>query len=228
MDVIILTMKKVLLLLILALPLAMVAREKNDSKYLKGAVTEKNGVVVFSKSFKVPGMSDAELVNGMKHFVKDSLVAGGIKDAWTRMLTGDDSKELVSARVEEWLVFTKRFLYLDQTRLRYQINIAVANGSVDMEVTQISYLYGEEWKENKPTGIGGENYRAEGWIDDASALNKAGTKVLPLSGKFRRKTVDRMEGIFESAMDMFEQKLVEKSTKGENKKDEPKRKFVID
>ena len=35
-------------------------------------------------------------------------------------------------------------------------------------------------------------YKAEEWITNKYAVNKKGTKLLPISGKFRRKTVDRM------------------------------------
>ena len=47
-------------------------------------------------------------------------------------------------------------------------------------------------------------FKAEEWISDGEALNKAKTKLYPKSGKFRRKTVDRMEEIFDQAMDLFD------------------------
>ncbi len=117
-----------------------------------------------------------------------------------------------------WFIFTKKFLSLDRTRFRYQIAVTTGQEKVNIVVTQISYLYGEEWRENKPTGEGGTIYRAEEWITDEHALNKKGTRVLSGSGKFRRGTIDRVEAIFTDAMDMFEaqgqaQEAEEKDTK---------------
>lgn len=215
----------------LVLPLmAMAQKTKEDKhapKYLKGAVPTENGIVTFKKSFKVPGQTDAQLYENMLFYVKDNLVVKGIEDAWTRMLSDGKMDGIITARVEEWLVFSKKFLNLDQTRLRYQIIISTGNGTVNMTVTQISYLYSEEWEENKPSGMGGEIYRAEEWITDEHALNKAGTKVLPLSGKFRRKTIDRMEELFENAMDMFEEKMKEEKAK-ESETKVQKRQFVVE
>jgi hypothetical protein len=224
-------MKKIVLLLLLVLPLMAIAQktkeDKNAPKYLKGAVPVENGIVTFKKTFRVPGQTDAQLYENMLFYVKDNLVVKGIEDAWTRMLSEGKEDGVITAKVEEWLVFSKKFLSIDKTRLRYQIIVTTGDGAVNITVTQISYLYSEEWEEMKPTGMGGEIYRAEEWITDEHALNKKGTKVLPLSGKFRRKTVDRMEELFNNAMDMFEEKIKEEKSK-ENETKVQKRQFVIE
>lgn len=224
-------MKKIILILMLLMPMMAMAQkvkeDKNAPKYLKGAVPVENGIVTFKKSFRVPGQSDAQLYENMLFYVKDNLVVKGIEDAWTRMLSEGKEDGVIAARVEEWMVFSKKFLSLDQTRLRYQINVTTGQGTVNITVTQISYLYGEEWSENKPTGKGGEIYRAEEWITDEHALNKKGSKVLSGSGKFRRKTIDRMNEIFENAMDMFEEKVKEEQSKQQETKVQ-KRQFVVE
>lgn len=225
-------MKKIILLLMLILPVVAMAEkvkeDKNAPKYLKGAVPVENGVVTFRKSFRVPGQTDQQLYENMLFFVKDNLVAKGIEDAWTRVINDGKEDGTIAARVEEWMVFSKKFLALDQTRMRYQITVTTGNGKVDICITQISYLYGEEWMENKPTGKGGEVYRAEEWITDEHALNKKGTKVLSESGKFRRKTIDRIEELFENAMDMFEEKIKEDNAKNQNNTKVQKRQFVVE
>ena len=225
-------MKKIILLLMLLLPIMAMAEkakeDKNAPKYLKGAVPVENGVVTFRKSFSVPGQTDKQLYENMLFFVKDNLVAKGIEDAWTRVISDGKEDGIIAARVEEWMVFSKKFLALDQTRLRYQITVTTGQGKVDISITQISYLYGEEWLENKPTGKGGEVYRAEEWITDEHALNKKGTKVLSGSGKFRRKTIDRVNELFENAMDMFEEKVKEDKAKEQNAAKVQKRQFVVE
>jgi colicin import membrane protein len=39
---------------------------------------------------------------------------------------------------------------------------------------------------------------AEDWITDENALNKKKTKLAKYTGKFRRKTIDRKDNIFET------------------------------
>ena len=225
-------MKKLLLLLLIFLPVMAMAdkvkTDKNAPKYLKGAVPVENGAVTFKKTFRVPGQTDAQLFENMLFYVKDNLVVKGIEDAWTRMISDGKEDGIIAARVEEWMVFSKKFLYLDQTRFRYQISVTTGDGAVNITVTQVSYLYSEEWEENKPTGKGGEIYRAEEWITDEHALNKKGTKVLPQSGKFRRNTIDRIEEIFENAMDMFETKVREEKAKENKEEKVQKRQFVVE
>jgi colicin import membrane protein len=41
-------------------------------------------------------------------------------------------------------------------------------------------------------------YKAEEWITDEYAVNKKNTKLYPVSAKFRRKTIDRKDQIFET------------------------------
>ncbi len=225
-------MKRIILVLALLLPMAVMAQnskvDKNAEKYLRGAVPVENGAVTFRKTFRVPGQTDAQLHENMLFYVKDNLVAKGMEDAWTRMISDGTEDGIISARVEEWMVFTKKFLALDRTRFRYQITVTTGNEQVNITVTQISYLYGEEWNENKPTGEGGTIYRAEEWITDEHALNAKGTKVLSGSGKFRRNTIERVNEIFNNAMDMFEAQGQEKEAQEKEAAKVQKRKFVVE
>lgn len=225
-------MKRIILVLALLLPMAVMAQnskvDKNAEKYLQGAVPVENGAVTFRKTFRVPGQTDAQLHENMLFYVKDNLVAKGMEDAWTRMISDGTEDGIISARVEEWMVFTKKFLALDRTRFRYQITVTTGNEQVNITVTQISYLYGEEWNENKPTGEGGTIYRAEEWITDEHALNAKGTKVLSGSGKFRRNTIERVNEIFNNAMDMFEAQGQEKEAQEKEAAKVQKRKFVVE
>ena len=45
-------------------------------------------------------------------------------------------------------------------------------------------------------------YRAEDWITDKWGLNKKQTKLARVSGKFRRKTIDRKDYLFEKLGEM--------------------------
>lgn len=166
--------------------------QRDDSKYLVGAVPEQNGIITFTQTFSVPGKTQAEIYPVIQTYVK-GLVAAARQDLRTRVIS--DENNTIVANVEEIMTFKKRFLNWDHTFFRYLINAeCTPDAQVKMTITKISYLYGFD-----QDGNGGESYKAEEWISDREALNKAQTKLLPRSGKFRRKTVDRVEEIFNNA-----------------------------
>ena len=192
--------------------------KKDDSKYLKGAVPEVNGIVTFTKSFSVPSKSEGEIRATMKQFV-ENLVENSIPAPgnYARMME-DEGSEDITARVCEWLVFTKKIFNLDRARFRYQIKVATSGQRITLTVSNITYYYNEDMETQN-----GQIFKAEEWISDREALNKKQTKLYPISGKFRRKTVDRVEALFDAAMDAFE---VEEPKKVEPVK--PKRKTVVE
>ena len=55
-------------------------------------------------------------------------------------------------------------------------------------MSNIRYLYDEH---RNP-----QRLKAEDWIVDEESLNKKKTKLLPIRGKFRRKTIDRKDFLF--------------------------------
>ena len=185
-------MKRILFAMLLALPLVAMAEKRDDTKYLRGAVPEQNGIVTFTQTFSVPGKTQAQLYPVMQAFVKE-LVAKGRQDLRTRVVS--DENNTIIANVEEIMTFKKKFLNWDHCYFRYLISAeCTADNQVKMIITKISYYYGFDQE-----GKGGENYKAEEWISDKEAVNKANTKLYPRSGKFRRKTVDRAEEIFAAA-----------------------------
>ncbi|MCF0198376.1 MAG: DUF4468 domain-containing protein [Bacteroidaceae bacterium] len=165
----------------------------DDSKYLAGAVPEENGMVVFSNSFSVEGKSSTAIHDALlawaQQMVETSISAPG---NYARIM-GDENNN-IEARVCEWLVMKKKTLNLDRARMRYQMSIQIAGTNVTIKISQIVYHYGEDMEGNN-----GVTYKAEEWISDREALNKTQTKLYPKSGKFRRKTCDRMAELFASA-----------------------------
>lgn len=195
-------MKKILLALLLVLPLSVFAKG-DDSKYLEGAVPEVNGIVTFHKAFGLPGKSKKEIYDVMKAYMQnmvDKSIPSPIN--YARFL--QDTPDTLVAQVCEFQVYKQKFLNLDRSRFRFTMNVIIENGKVSLDITRISYYYQEDMEGNN-----GITYRAEEWISDKAALNKAKTKLLPKSDKFRRKTVDRAEELFEEIMDTFENKAVE-------------------
>ena len=181
----------------MVLPIISMA-QKDDTKYLAGAVPEQNGIITFTQTFSVPGKTQADIYPVMQAYVK-KLVAEGRQDLRTRVVS--DENNTIIANVEEIMTFKKRFLNWDHTYFRYLINAeCTPDAKVKMIITKISYYYMFDQEGNN-----GESYKAEEWISDKEALNKAQTKLLPRSGKFRRKTIDRVEEIFANAREAFEE-----------------------
>lgn len=173
----------------MALPLMAIAQ--TESKYLRGAVPEEDGIVTFTKAFDVAGKSQADIYAALQSVVKE-LVANGRQDLRTRIIS--DEASTIVARVEEIMTFKKKVLNWDHTYFRYLVTAeAISPTQAKVVIKGISYYYGFDQEGNN-----GEEYKAEEWISDKAAINKAGTKLFPRSGKFRTKTIDRVEEIFNS------------------------------
>ena len=193
-------MKKLLFTLLLCVPfLAQAATD--DSKYLKGAVPEENGIVTFRQTFTVPGKQQADIYTTMKAYAK-TLVDGSIPNSLrARIVSEDAATGEIVMRAEEYMVFKRKPLYLDRAQFRYTLSITCTpDGKVQLKLSTITYGYEEDSEGNTQTTL-----KAEEWITDEHAINKAGTKLYPRSGKFRRKTVDRVAEIFLNARQTFEE-----------------------
>jgi colicin import membrane protein len=163
-----------------------VKKTKVDPKYLKGAVPEVDGHVVFSKHIEVPGKSAAQIYDIMLQYMERLTKTSNQIDS--KIATTDAQKHEIIGAYQEWLVFKKTALTLDRTRLFYVLHTQCSDGAVDIKLMRIRYLYEEE---RSP-----QRLSAEEWITDKEAVNKKNTKLLPLSGKFRRKTIDRKDFLF--------------------------------
>ena len=189
-------MKKILFVL-LCLPAIIASAANENPKYLRGAVPERDGIVTFTQTFSVPGKNQADIYPVVKTYIQQ-LVTNARQDLRTRIVSDQDNT--IVANVEEIMTFKKKFLNWDHCFFRYLISAqCTPDSKVTLTITKISYQY-----QFDNEGNGGENFKAEEWISDAAAVNKAGTKLYPRCGKFRRKTIDRVEEIFTGARDAFE------------------------
>lgn len=162
------------------------AKTKVDPKYLKGAVPEVNGQVVFSKHIEAPGKTASQIydiiLQYMERLTKTSY------QIESQISTSDAQKHEIVGIYQEWLVFKNTAISLDRTRFFYALRAQCSDGAVDIEMMRIRYLYEEERTPQRMT--------AEEWITDKESVNKKNTKLLPMSGKFRRKTIDRKDYLF--------------------------------
>ena len=161
-------------------------KENPDQKYLLGAVPVVDGKVVFSKTIEAPGKSASQIYGILKQYMEKMTTESN--QIHSQLIVADDSKHELGGSYEEWLVFKKTLLQLDQTRFLYVLEANCSDGKADVTMSRIRYLYDEN---RNP-----EHLKAESWITDKEAVNKKGTKLLPISGKFRRKTIDRKDFLF--------------------------------
>jgi len=162
------------------------AKPKVDEKYLKGAVPEVDGKVVFSTSINAPGKTAAQIYDILLQYMER--MTKTTNQIQSKIITADADKHEITGAYQEWLVFKKTALSLDRTRFMYALNAQCSDGRADIKMTRIRYLYEEERSPQHMT--------AEEWITDKEAVNKKNTKLLPISGKFRRKTIDRKGFLF--------------------------------
>lgn len=161
----------------LCLPAMLHAQDKDNSKYLAGAVPEVDGKVVFTKEFSIPGMSQDEIYNRIYGWMEARLKQN---ENISRIVFSDKEKGQIVGTGDEWIVFSSTALSLDRTKILYQLTATCQPEKCTLEVEKIRFNYRE----------GKEKYTAEEWITDKYALNKAQTKLVRGLAKWRRKTVD--------------------------------------
>ncbi len=166
-------------------PSLMMAQDDN-SRYLVGAVPEVDGKVVFSKEFSIPGMSQEKIYERMNNWLTARLKKNNNTDS--RVVFTDQEKGTIAGVGEEWIVFKSSALALDRTMVNYQVTINCSPSKCEIEIGKIRYTYQEK-----------EKYMAEEWIVDKYALNKSKTKLVRGLAKWRIKTVDFADDLFEEA-----------------------------
>ncbi len=192
-------LKQLLTAMLTLLPLAVAAQDNTweqqpanaqanaDQKYLAGAVPEVNGHVVFQTTIQAPGKTGQQIYDIMLQQLQQLCHEPGQFEQ-SRISIEDPQALQIVGNYQEWLVFKNQPLNLDRTRLMYHLIVDCADGQASVQMTRIYYLYDEERD--------AQTYRAEEWITDRYGLNRKQTKLARVSGKFRRKTIDRKDYLF--------------------------------
>ena len=191
-------MKKLFIAMMMCLPMAMMAQNtwempeqgtsvNPDQKYLVGAVPVVDGKVVFQTTIDAPGKSADQIADILRSYLTKMTKEPGQFEQ-SRIVIDDSVNHEIVGTYQEWLVFKSTALVLDRTRLMYNIIAKCDNGKADISMTRIYYLYEEE---RDP-----QTFKAEEWITDEEGLTKNKKKLSRVSGKFRRKTIDRKDYLF--------------------------------
>ena len=199
-------MKKLFIAMMMCLPLGMMAQNtwempeesgttaNPDQKYLVGAVPVVDGKVTFHTIVDAPGKSASQVYAIAKAYL-EKMTKEKNQFEQSRIIIDDSVKHEVGGTYQEWLVFKSTALVLDQTRMMYNLIVKCEDGKADITMTRIHYLYEEE---RAP-----QSYKAEEWITDKEGLNKKQNKLARVSGKFRRKTIDRKDFLFNKLADLL-------------------------
>ncbi|MBR6276588.1 MAG: DUF4468 domain-containing protein [Prevotella sp.] len=192
-------MKKLLITMMMCLPMALTAQNtwempeqdvqttNPDQKYLVGAVPVVDGKVVFHTVVDAPNKSAKDIYAIVKSYM-EKMTKEANQFEQSRIILDDPDNFEVAGTYQEWLVFKSTALVLDRTRLYYNLVVKCEDGKADITMTRIYYLYEEE---RAP-----QTFKAEDWITDEEGLTKKKNKLSRVSGKFRRKTIDRKDYLF--------------------------------
>lgn len=158
-----------------------------DQKYLVGAVPVVDGKVVFTTTIDAPGKSADQIYGIILDYMK-KMTTEPNQFEQSRIVMNDSVKKEICGSYQEWLVFKNKPLVLDRTRLFYNLLASCEDGKAKITLTRIYYLYDEE---RQP-----QTYKAEDWITDEYGLKKNKQKLSRVTGKFRKKTIDRKDYLF--------------------------------
>lgn len=165
------------------------AADSADLPYLRGAVPEIDGKVVFTLHRDVPGMSADSIYNRVYAYM-EMLIRQPNQHDISRIALVNKSRHIIAARMKEDLVFSSSFLSLDRTVFNYMLIATCTDQHLHLTMDRLSY----EYEMDRSTGF---SETAEELITDKKAVNKKGTKLVRGVAKFRRKTIDRKDDVFE-------------------------------
>lgn len=164
------------------------AKLKEDPKYLEGAITfDEQGKIVFDTEIEAPGKSATQLYDLVFDYMS-GLTQDKESKASRMALVNKDEHIIVNA-MDEWLVFSNSFISLDRTECKYNLIAKITDGKVSLSINHINYIY----EEGRQTGF---KLPAEEVIIDKVALTKKKNDLARIFGKFRKKTIDRKDQIF--------------------------------
>lgn len=161
---------------------------KIEQKYAAGTVPLVDGKVEWSKDITVEGCCSDTLYQHTLDLLTQFVKSEGQTEK-SRIAAVNKTEKIVVANCEEELVFSSSTFARDYTIFRYTIIAQCSDNKVNIRLCRISYRYDM----GRPTEA---TYTAEEWITDEAALNKKGTNLYRLNGKFRKKTIDRKDSIF--------------------------------
>ena len=188
-------MKKLFFVLFMVLSVGAFA-QLNDgdmSRYLaKDAVVVKDGYVVFTDKMQLVGNCDVEKIGQVALSWMEGFLSE-YEPSKNRVLSNEPGKIVGMGDMQ--IVFVQNALAFDRAQMSYAMTLEYTDKMCSLSVERIRYVYDDGTQVSKIT--------AEEYIVDQMAVNKKGTRLTPVTGKFRKKTIDAVDEIFSSFEQAF-------------------------
>ena len=212
-------MKSIIVYILLCLPLAMAAQgtwevpdagntttakakeskagkeEYKYTKYLGDVVPMVNGEVEWQRTFRNNKSAEENYTLLLDYLTQMTKAESSLPESRVQVVNKAEHKMV--CHFEEWMVFYSSLIVLNRTRFIYTLACDCADNEVSVRLMRLSYV---DYENEKRAG----RHKAEEWITDRYALNKKHTKLLKITGKYRRHTVDRMEEILNNLKGVIE------------------------
>lgn len=167
--------------------------EGDMSRYLaQDAVPLEDGRVVFARELDIaPGIPQEKIESTaqewMENFLKD------YDPATNRIISNEPGRIVCMGNME--IVFTNNAISYDRAMMSYAMILSTSAEKVGLRIERIRYVYTDGGETKK--------FPAEEYITDENSVNKKRTKLTPITGKFRKKTIDEVDAIFASFNEAF-------------------------
>ena len=186
-------MKKLLLVFLMALSAGVFAQEADMQKYLdKNAVPVVDGKVVFSDKVDILDGYTSEQVGDIAVKWLDGMLKKNDPQR-NRIVLNKDNKITAVGYLE--VIFTDNAISFDRAFMHCAILVDYSAKECAITVERIKYDYTDGGKKSV--------FLAEDYITYENAVNKKGTKLMLITGKFRKGTIDKTDEIFASFQDAF-------------------------
>ena len=162
----------------------------SDKKYLAGAVPTENGKVVFNRQLDITGIAPQTAIELTRQWASGPLANDGYNG---KIYDIDNNAGSLAINIDGNLVCKSSAFQLDQATISFVLDVKFNNNKCILTFRNIRYLYAIN-----PNNTRREVIMADNWIVDKEALNKAGTKMYAMNGKFRIRTVQLVDYLTES------------------------------
>lgn len=187
-------MKKLLIVLFMALSATLFAQKETTlERYLaKDAVPVVDGKVVFSEKVDILDGYTAEQVGD----IATKWLSGYLSQhdqQRNRIVLNKDNKITAVGYIE--VIFTDNAISFDRAFMNCAIVVDYSANGCSVSIERIKYNYTDGDKK--------QLLLAEDYITYENAVNRKGIKLLPITGKFRKGTIDVKDKLFESFKEAF-------------------------
>lgn len=176
----------------------------SDKKYLAGAVPTENGKVVFNRQLDITGIAPQTAIELTRQWASGSLANDGYNG---KICDIDNNAGSLIINIDGDLVFKSSAFQLDQATISFILDVKFNNNKCILTFRNIRYLYAIN-----PNNSRRDVIMADNWIVDKEALNKVGTKMYAMNGKFRIRTVQLVDYLTETLRNGLNARNVEKNT----------------